>query len=106
MVAGVLHARLLPAMVVAVVLSAVVRGLGACRLGGGGVSGSLADLAAARGKDSELGRLRAGSVMGWAREGGWTGGKVWRAGLLRGTCSRGQFKLLKDDLVFKKSDWS
>jgi hypothetical protein len=42
-----------------------VRGLGACRgrPGSGGVSGSLADLAAACGRDSEPGRLRAGSAM-------------------------------------------
>lgn len=74
------HARLLPAAAVVAALSAAVRGLGACRPGGEGVSGSWADLAAACGRDSGLGRLRAGSAMGWAREGGWTGGGVWRAG--------------------------
>ena len=63
-VAGVLHARLLPAVVVVVALSAAVRGLGACRPGGEGVSGSWADLAAACGRHSGLGRLRAGSAMG------------------------------------------
>ena len=74
------HARLLPAAAVVAALSAAVRGLGACRPGGEGVSGSWADLAAACGRDGGLGRLRAGSAMGWAREGGWTGGGVWRAG--------------------------
>jgi hypothetical protein len=76
----VFHARLLPAAAVVAALSAAVRGLGACRPGGEGVSGSWADLAAACGRDGGLGRLRAGSAMGWAREGGWTGGGVWRAG--------------------------
>ncbi len=79
-VAGELHARLLPAAVVVSALSAAVRGLGACRPGGGGVSGSWVDLAAACGRDSGLARLRTGSAMGSAREGGWTGGGVWRAG--------------------------
>ncbi len=74
------HARLLPAAAVVAALSAAVRGLGACRPGGEGVSGSWADLAAACGRDGGLGRLRAGSAMSWAREGGWTGGGAWKAG--------------------------
>ncbi len=63
-----------------VALSAAVRRLGACRSRGGRVSGSWAYLVTVCGRDSGLGRLRAGSAMGWAREGGWTGGKVWKAG--------------------------
>ncbi len=101
-VAAVLHARLLPvaAALVVAAAAAAVRGLGACRPGGGGVS---AFWTAALGSGGCMWEeQRAGPAARRVCHGlGAGGGLDWRRGLegrSHKTLSRVQLKFLKDDL--------